>query len=59
MKPGNKTTEFWLTLAGMALVLLNGTEYINIPWEQLTVFVGGTGAYALSRGVAKHGGGAS
>ncbi len=56
MKPGNKTTEFWLTIAGMALLALNGTEYITIPWERLTVYAGSAGAYALSRGIAKHGG---
>ena len=53
MKSGTKTTEFWLTLAGMALVLLNGTEYIDIPWQHLSVAMGSTGAYALSRGIAK------
>jgi hypothetical protein len=53
MTPGMKSTEFWLTLATMAMVIANGTAFINIPWDTLLVLAGGNGAYALSRGLAK------
>lgn len=53
MTDGMKSSEFWLTIATFAVVVLNGTTFINIPWDTLMVLAGSNGAYALSRGFAK------
>lgn len=52
-KSGPKTTEFWLTLAGTFLVVIDG---IPLP-EKYEGFVASAllGFYALSRGLAKQG----
>lgn len=52
-KAGYKTTEFWLTVVGSVLVLLDG---IPVPekYEGLIVALTLIG-YALSRGLAKSG----
>jgi hypothetical protein len=52
---GPKTTEFWLTLAFMGVVVANGTDFINIPWQELMALGLGSGAYAVSRGIKKMG----
>ena len=50
---GPKTTEFWLVMAGIASVVLNGTEFINIPWDQFHLIMGLIGAYTGSRAWVK------
>lgn len=52
-RAGYKTTEFWLTIATSALVVLNG---IPMPEKFEGFVVAALGAvYALSRGIAKKG----
>lgn len=46
IKPGYKTTEFWLTL----LTAVGGFIVPDLPWEAVASVV----AYVLSRGLAKH-----
>ena len=53
MKPGTKSTEFWLTLAVILAAVANGTTVVNIPWEQFQWIVGLTGVYAGSRSFVK------
>lgn len=58
MKPGIKTTEFWLTFATAVVTVLNAANILPfvIPQETVLQVVGGVAAYVLSRGVAKIGG---
>lgn len=52
-KEGHKTTEFWLTLVGSVLVLLNG---IPAPESKEAYIIGALLAvYTASRGLAKKG----
>lgn len=52
-KEGHKTTEFWLTLVGSVLVLLNG---IPAPESKEAYIIGALLAvYTASRGIAKKG----
>ena len=53
MTDGMKTSEFWLTVAVFGMVILNGTAFVNIPWDTLMVIAAGNGAFAVSRGLAK------
>lgn len=57
MKPGIKTTEFWLTLATAIVTVLNAAHFLPfvIPQDTVLQIVGGVSAYVLSRGVAKIG----
>jgi hypothetical protein len=54
VKAGWKTTEFWLTLGGLALTNLS---VIKIPGKYGQAITDGAAlsAYVLSRGIAKHG----
>jgi hypothetical protein len=49
VKPGVKTTEFWVTVVAMATAL---AEHVPAPWGWITLAVANA-AYALSRGLAK------
>jgi len=53
MKPGIKTTEFWLTLIGSLVPFLAWvTEYITAQWAvSAATFL--IAAYNLSRGLSK------
>jgi len=57
MKPGYKTTEFWVTVifdAGLAVTSLTSTNIL--PPKYATLAVGlANGLYAISRGLAKYG----
>jgi hypothetical protein len=54
-KAGLASTEFWLTLlAVIAATILCATHSITAD-QWMTVTAGGTGAYAISRGIAKKG----
>ena len=56
MKPGWKSTEFWMALVGM---LAGGYIAINGQAEVGSIMIAtATGAYNLSRGLAKRGNGA-
>lgn len=63
MKPGWKTTEFWLTLATNAVGALSMTGQLPLPEnvKQGAAVAGGvlsgltTAAYAISRALAKRG----
>lgn len=54
-KNGFKTTEFWLTLAGLAAVNLNGVVMTLPDRYQAIASAVLAGLYALSRGQAKKG----
>lgn len=54
-KAGYKTTEFWLTLAGLAAVNLNGVVLTLPDKYQAIASAVLAGLYALSRGQAKKG----
>ena len=54
MERGSKTSEFWLVVAGIAATLINGTEFVNIPWDQFSVVVVGLiGSYTGGRSLVK------
>lgn len=55
MKPGWKSTEFWLTVAAVVLSAL-GAVYAPAEWARVASMIGGaltTSGYSLSRGMAK------
>ena len=53
MKPGYKTTEFWVTeLAALGAVLFAIADKLP-PRIAAYVVLGGNAAYAISRGLAK------
>ena len=53
MTPGKKSTEFWMLVAFMLMVVANGTEYVNVPAETIR-FVGGmVGVYIGGRSWVK------
>lgn len=53
LRPGYRTTEFWLTVVSMVLVGVG--LYLNkIPVDvALPVIVGGASMYSIARGIAK------
>lgn len=52
VKAGYKTTEFWMTLAGVVLTQI-GTLHIPGKYGDTIATVGLVGSYVLSRGLAK------
>lgn len=54
-KAGYKTTEFWLTIAGLLAVNLNGVILTLPDKYQALASAALTGLYVVSRGVAKKG----
>ena len=52
-KSGKQSTEFWLTLAFGVVFLANGTEYVDIPWDQMIVLAGVFGVYTGGRSFVK------
>ena len=52
-KSGKQSTEFWLTLAFGVVFVANGTEYVNIPWDQMIVLAGIFGVYTGGRSFVK------
>lgn len=55
VKPGIKTTEFWMHLALQVILLLNTINVWNYMAPKYTVIVQGilAAAYAMARGTAK------
>jgi hypothetical protein len=52
MKPGYKTTEFWMSLISILAPMVIGG--LSAPWS-VVVPVVGAGAYSIARGLAKGG----
>ena len=55
MTNGFRSTEFWMTILGLVAGAYLTIKGANV--EQIVAVTGGVAAYALSRGVAKHGNG--
>lgn len=53
--PGPKTSEFWVTIAGSLVVLLNSLFNLGLDEVSIATMVGTVAAYVLSRGWAKSG----
>jgi len=53
MKPGKSSSELWLIIATGAMLLANGTDFINVPWETLETFAMISGVYAGGRSWVK------
>jgi hypothetical protein len=53
MKPGWKTTEFWVTILGVIGAATAGLENIVSPTVAGIMMAISSAAYALSRGLAK------
>ncbi len=49
MKPGIQSSEFLLKVLLCLLFILNGTEYVNIPWEQMPFLAAAIGLYSWER----------
>lgn len=52
-KPGKRTTEFLLSALAMVAFVLNGTEFVNIPWDQMPYILMLAGGYAGARSWVK------
>lgn len=52
-KPGWKTSEFWVTVAGSLVAILNSAFGWHIPADTILTVVAGIAAYVFSRGLAK------
>lgn len=50
---GWKTTEFWATVAGALVTILNKAFNWNLPPDAIISIVGGIAAYVISRAVVK------
>ena len=57
MTRGPQTSEFWLVVAGGVMLLINGTEFVNVPWDNLTFYLGVIGVYTGGRSFVKKGAG--
>lgn len=53
MKPGWKSTEFWLTIAGTSLPLFNNIFGWHLDTTSILGMAGGIVGYILSRGYVK------
>lgn len=56
VKPGYKTTEFWVTVITSVATALNQSGVLgsfSLPTEALATIAGIVASYVLSRGVAK------
>ena len=52
-KSGPKSSEFWAVVIYAVVLVLNGTEYVGIPADQMTVFAGLIGSYVVGRSWVK------
>ncbi len=52
-KSGKQSTEFWLSLAFGVVFVLNGTVWVDIPWDQMIVLAGVFGVYTGGRSFVK------
>lgn len=56
MKPGYKTSEFWVTTVGSLVVALNQSGLLGsvvLPKDAILAIVGAVATYVISRGLAK------
>ena len=53
-RAGTKTSEFWLVLAFFGTVILNGTSYVEIATDQMTMLAAAAFGYAGGRTVLKN-----
>ena len=53
MTPGIKSSELKLIVFCGLMMLANGTEYVNVPWEPFEWFIGLPGVYTVARGFVK------
>ena len=37
--PGKKSTEFYAIILGALLLVANGTEYVDIPWSTINIYL--------------------
>lgn len=51
--PGYLSTEFYLTIAGSLIAILNSAFGWHIPSDTILQVVGGIAAYVLGRSIAK------
>lgn len=40
LRPGSKSSEFYLTVLVMLIFVANGTTYVNIPWDNMIWIAG-------------------
>lgn len=59
MKPGINTSEFYVAIAAMVLVVLNKVLGLGLDVQEVLALVFGSGAYAVSRGISKAGRGSA
>lgn len=50
---GVKTTEFWILVATGLVMILNGTSWVSIPWDQFTIWMAANGLYIGARTTEK------
>jgi hypothetical protein len=50
---GIKSTEFWMFVATGIMLVANGTSFVNIPWDQIVVWMAANGLYAGLRTTEK------
>jgi len=53
IKPGWKTSEFWVVFGAGIAALANSAFGLHLPPDSLGALTGLAAAYALSRGIAK------
>lgn len=53
MKPGVNSSEFWMGIIYIAAMLANGTQFFNIPWDQMAIAAGVVGVYTAGRSFVK------
>lgn len=52
-KKGYKTTEFWLTIAGSVIVLVNSVTGLDLDAASIVAMLGSIAAYVASRSYLK------
>jgi len=50
---GLRTTEFWMFAATGIVMIANGTSFVNVPWDQFTIWMGAFGLYTAARTTEK------
>ena len=50
---GITSTEFYMFAATGLVMILNGTSFVNIPWDQFTIWMAATGLYGGLRTIEK------
>lgn len=58
VRSGKNSTEMWMFLASGAMILINGTPWVDVPWDTVSLFLGisglGIGARAAQKTVATY-----